>query len=58
MFWKSYSSSLQELDLGGCLLVTDAGVSSVTRLCPRLSSLSLSATLITDTSLQVNIIDN
>ena len=44
---------LQELDLGGCQQITDVGVSSVVTRCPILSSLSLSATNITDNSLQV-----
>ena len=43
--------SLTHVDLGGCLLVSDSGVRRLATACPRLSSLSLSRTLITDRSL-------
>ena len=42
--------SLSHVDLGGCLQVSDSGVRRLAS-CPRLSSLSLSRTLITDRSL-------
>ena len=44
------SRSLTHVDLGGCLQVSDSGVRRLAS-CPRLSSLSLSRTLITDRSL-------
>jgi len=44
------SRSLTHVDLGGCLRVSDSGVRRLAS-CPRLSSLSLSRTLITDRSL-------
>ena len=43
--------SLTHVDLGGCLLVSDSGVRRLASACPRLSSLSLSRTRITDRSL-------
>ena len=43
--------SLTHVDLGGCSRVTDTGVRRLASACPRLSSLSLSRTLITDRSL-------
>lgn len=43
--------SLTHVDLGGCLQVSDSGVRRLATACPRLSSLSLSRTLITDRSL-------
>ena len=45
------SSHVVELDLGGCHNITDSGVSLLADQCPRLSSLSLSDTMITDQSL-------
>ena len=43
--------SLTHVDLGGCLQISDSGVRRLASSCPRLASLSLSRTLISDRSL-------
>jgi len=48
---SSLPPSLAHLDLGGCVAVTDAGVDQLVRHCPRLVSLSLARTRVTDKGL-------
>ena len=48
---SSLPASLTHLDLGGCRGLTDGGVRRLTSNCPRLASLSLSNTAVTDRSL-------
>ena len=48
---SSLPASVSHLDLGGCRGLTDGGVRRVTANCPRLASLSLSNTAVTDRSL-------
>ena len=43
--------SVTHLDLGGCASVTDSGVDQLVRHCPRLASLSLARTKVTDKGL-------
>jgi len=48
-----YPSAIRYLDLGNCKSVGDQGVSSVAANCPRLTSLSIAKTSVSDTGLNV-----
>jgi len=48
---SSLPPSVTHLDLGGCGAVTDCGVEQIANLCPRLISLSLARTRVTDKGL-------